>query len=212
MTLMSEVDPGLRTAVVSGRTESSMLLREAREGSTEALGRLFELCGAKLLALIRIRLGPTLRREVESGDILQQTLLKALQKIEQFEGADRDTLMGWLATIAWNEIRDEADYYQRLRRDARLRATWVTGFDPVAQQLHSEVSQLALQEESQQLLAAIDRLDEDHREVIVLRRYEELSFKEVGERLERSPDAARKLFARAMTALTMEMRVVRSGT
>ena len=80
----------------------------------------------KLLALIRIRLSPSLRREVESGDILQQTLLKAFQRIEQFEGADRDTLMGWLATIAWNEIRDQADYYKRLRRDARLRATWAS--------------------------------------------------------------------------------------
>jgi RNA polymerase sigma-70 factor (ECF subfamily) len=209
---MPGIDEGLSRPASPTREESSILLREAREGSNEALGRLFELCGDKLLALIRIRLGPTLRGEVESGDILQQTLLKAFQKIEQFEGADRDTLMGWLATIAWNEIRDQADYYQRLRRDARLRATWVTGFDPVARQLHTEVSRLALQEESRQLVAAMDRLEEDHREVIVLRRYEELSFKEIGDRLERSPEAARKLFARAMTALTMEMRAVRTTT
>ena len=199
-------DKSLRGTGWPSHAESSVLLREAREGSNEALGQLFELCGDKLLALIRIRLGPTLRRQVESGDILQQTLLKAFEKIEHFEGADRDTLMGWLATIAWNEIRDQADYYQRLRRDARLRATWTSGFDPIARQLHTEVSRLALQEESRQLVAAMDRLDEDHCEVIVLRRYEELSFKEIGERLERSPEAARKLFARAMTALTMEMQ------
>jgi DNA-directed RNA polymerase specialized sigma24 family protein len=64
------------------------------------------------------RVGFAGRREVESRDILQQTLLKAFQHIEQFEGENRDTLMGWLATIAWNEIRDQADHYRRLRRDA----------------------------------------------------------------------------------------------
>ena len=203
---MPELDESLRRSGRSNRAESSMLLREARGGSNEALGTLFELCGEKLLALIRIRLGPTLRREVESQDLLQQTLLKAFRKIEQFEGSGRDSLMGWLATIAWNEIRDQADYYQRLRRDARLRQTWVSGFDPAARQLHTEVSRIALNEETRLLVAAMDRLTESHREVIVLRRFEELSFREIGQRLDRTPEAARKLFARAMSTLTVEMQ------
>ena len=66
---MPELDESLRRSGGPGRAESSILLREARAGSNEALGELFDLCGDKLLALIRIRLGPTLRREVESGDI-----------------------------------------------------------------------------------------------------------------------------------------------
>jgi DNA-directed RNA polymerase specialized sigma24 family protein len=42
--------------------------------------------------------------------------------------------------------------------------------------------------------------------VILLRKFEELSFAEIGERLGKSPDACRMLLARAMTALTLEMR------
>jgi RNA polymerase sigma-70 factor (ECF subfamily) len=198
-------DPAMRPPSVA---ESSILLREARGGSNEAIGELFELCGDKLLALIRVRLGPALRREVDSQDIMQQTLLKAFERINQFEGADRDTLMGWLATIAWNEIRDQADYYRRLRRDAHLRATWVSSFDPEERLLHTEVSRIGLREDTRRLVAAMDRLTEAHREVLILRRFEELSFKQIGERLERSPEAARKLFARAMGALTLEMRAL----
>lgn len=191
--------------------ESSILLRQARAGSDEALGDLFELCGEKLLALIRIRLGPSLRREVDSQDILQQTFLKAFQKIDQFEGPDRDTLMGWLATIAWNEIRDQADHYQRLKRDAQLRATWYSSFDPAERQLHTEVSRIALRDDTRLLVEAIDRLATDHREAILLRRFEELTFQEVGDRLGRTPEAARKLFARAMSALTLEMHALRGA-
>ncbi len=52
----------------------------------------------------------------------------------------------------------------------------------------------------------MDALDPIHREVILLRKYEELSFQEIGERLGRSQDACRMLLARALTSLTKAMR------
>jgi RNA polymerase sigma-70 factor, ECF subfamily len=200
---------------MSGRPRSSegsaILLRQARDGSTEALGRLFDLCGEKLLALVRLRLGPELRRELESRDVMQETLLKAFQRLDQFEGGSRDALMGWLAVIAWNEIRDRADHFRRLRRDRRLRVTWQSGLDPVERRLHSEVSRIALRREVRELEAALESLELDHREVILLRRFEELSFRQVGERLGRSEEAARKLYARAVAALTLQVRARRGG-
>ena len=44
------------------------------------------------------------------------------------------------------------------------------------------------------------------RELIVLRKLEELSYREIGERMGKSPDACRMLLARAMTALTLATR------
>ena len=46
---------------------------------------------------------------------------------------------------------------------------------------------------------------EAQREAIVLRKLEELSFREIGERLGRSEDASRMLFGRAMAALTLAL-------
>jgi RNA polymerase sigma-70 factor, ECF subfamily len=191
--------------------DSAVLLQRARGGSEEALGRLFELCGEKLLALIRLRLGPELRREMESRDVLQETLLKAFRRADQFRGTSRDALMGWLAVIAWNEIRDRAEHYRRLRRDARARVSWTSGFDVVERRLHSEASRIDLSDGLRQVTAALERLPADQREVILLRRFEELGFREIGARLERSEEAARKLFARAMASLTLEVRRARGG-
>ena len=53
--------------------------------------------------------------------------------------------------------------------------------------------------------AALETLEEHHREVIVLRKLEELTFAEIGERLGKSEDACRMLFARALTALTSRL-------
>ena len=48
----------------------------------------------------------------------------------------------------------------------------------------------------------------EHFEVILLRKYEELTFPEIGERLGKSADACRMLYARAMTALTRKIQEI----
>jgi RNA polymerase sigma-70 factor (ECF subfamily) len=191
------------------RENSAALLRRARNGSTDAIGVLFEECGERLLAFIRLRLGAELRREIESRDVLQNTFLKALDGIERFEGSGVSTLQGWLAIIASNEIRDQADFYRRLRRDARLRTSLSSSRDIPAEPVRSEVSRIELKEQTSRLERAMEALSPQHREVILLRDYEELGFREIGERSSRSPDAARMLYARAMTKLTVQMQAAR---
>ena len=72
--------------------------------------------------------------------------------------------------------------------------------------MRSEASRLQLKQDTERLERAIEALDEGHREVVLLRSFEELSFPEIGQRLGKSPDASRMLFARAMAALTFKMR------
>jgi len=188
------------------KSASTLLLQEARAGSDEALGAVLDACGQRLLALIRLRLGDGLRREVESRDVLQTTFLKALEHLDQFQGSGSRSLMAWLAAIANNEIRARAEYQQRQRRDARARVSWESDL-PVAASVTSAVSKIQQKERSRALEAALLELTDDHREAILLRQFEELTFAEVGARMGRSEDAARMLYARALAALTMKMSV-----
>ncbi len=186
--------------------ESSLLFTRARGGSTEAIGAVFERYGNRLHALIRLRLGPNLRRRLESRDIPQATLLKAFKGIDRFDGSGTRSLMAWLGTIAQAEICDQADFYGRRKRDSGRDTSLDAKVEQVAERVRSEASRLQLMADTERLERAIDALDEAHREVILLRSFEELSFREVGERLGKSPDASRMLFARAMAALTLQMR------
>lgn len=188
--------------------DSSVLLRRARERSRDALDSVLGECGERLLAFVRLRLGPGLRGRLESGDIVQVTLMRAFQNIEQFEGQSRRSLTAWLVAIARNIIRDEADYHHRQRRDMN-RSVSLDEAGEVAGDVRSEVGRLILKEETMRLEKALESLDPAHREVILLRKYEELGFEEIGERLGRSPDACRMLMARAMTRLTASLRDLR---
>jgi RNA polymerase sigma-70 factor, ECF subfamily len=184
----------------------SALLDRARAGSDAALSRLVERFSPRLLAAIRLRLGPGLRAHLESRDVLQETWLKAVSGLDGFEGEEAGSFMAWLARIAANQIRDRADYHGRQRREAareeRLPPEELDGF---AARVRSETSRLALGEQMARLERALLALSPDHREVIVLRKFEERPFAEVGRAMGRSPDACRVLLARAMAALTLEM-------
>lgn len=185
--------------------ETTVLLRQARAGSAEAVERLYERTAPRLLAFIRLRLGRTLRARLESRDVLQATLLRSFERLGQLEADDPAALMAWLMRIAENEIRDRADYFQRQRRDPAREVPLDAALDAAAAAARSVTSRLVLDEETARLERAIEALDGAHREVILLRKFEDLSFKEVAARLGRSEDACRMLLARAMAALTMKM-------
>ena len=183
---------------------SRELLEQAKAGSPEALNRLYERCAGRLLALIRLRLGKDLRSRLESRDILQATLLKSLEHLSDLNGNETRSLMAWLARIAEHEIRDCADFHHRQRRDA-ARESALDDAAPLPALTRSALSRVILNEQAAQLETALESLSETHREVIVLRKFEELSFAEIATRLGKSEDACRMLLARAMTALTLRM-------
>jgi RNA polymerase sigma-70 factor (ECF subfamily) len=187
------------------RAESSALLRAARAGSAEALDRLYAQVAGRLLGFIRVRMGPSLRARLESRDILQSTLLKSFERIDQFEGDTGGSLMAWLARIAENEIRDRADHAHRARRDVGREVPIEPAAARVAAHVRSALSQAVLTEDAERIERALESLEPPHREVIILRKYEELGFREIAARMGRSEDACRMLLARAMAALTLAL-------
>jgi RNA polymerase sigma-70 factor (ECF subfamily) len=188
------MDPGSSTTV----------LRQALAGSDEALDRLYARYGPRLLSFIRLKMGRDLRARVESRDIVQATFLKSFEHLDDFDGSTGRSLLGWMMRIAEREIQDRADFHTRDKRDAR-RDVDVRDHSDIAVRTKSALSKLILDERAERVENAIATLTDTHRQVILLRTFEELSFPEIATRLGKSEDASRMLFARAMTALTLAL-------
>jgi RNA polymerase sigma factor (sigma-70 family) len=60
---------------------------------------------------------------------------------------------------------------------------------------------LGREERFARLRAALERLDADHRKVILLARIEKLPSREIAERMQRSPQAVAQLLSRALRKL-----------
>jgi RNA polymerase sigma-70 factor (ECF subfamily) len=133
-------------------------------------------------------------------------LLKSLTRLPQVR--DPAAVMGWLSRMADNEIRDRVDYAHRQRRDAVRRVPVDEDVMDLPSPIRQALSLAIVAEEHERLERALEALPDAQREAIVLRKLEELSFPEMAVRLGKSEDACRMMFARAMAALTLQLRAL----
>jgi DNA-directed RNA polymerase specialized sigma24 family protein len=88
---------------------SLTLLAEAQAGNQAALEELLRRYQHRLQRIVRIQLGSsTLRRDLDSMDIVQSTFKAALPKIVELRPASAASLLRWLALIATNQFHDHA--------------------------------------------------------------------------------------------------------
>jgi RNA polymerase sigma-70 factor (ECF subfamily) len=135
------------------------------------------------------------------SDVVQETMLKAHANADQFRGESEADFRSWLAAVLINTLRSMRERQQRLKRGGGREQSLerVAAVPPVDQPTPSAEASKA--EQNQKLLAAIERLPEDYRRVVQLRNLSMLSFREIGERMGRSEDAAQHLWCRAIRQL-----------
>jgi RNA polymerase sigma-70 factor (ECF subfamily) len=185
-------------------------LAAARAGSTDALGQALEGCRAYLLLIAHQELDPALRGKAGASDLVQETLADAVHDFERFEGTSADELRRWLRRLLLNNlvsfIRRYRDADKRdLAREVPLDTE--TQSDPergLASTAPSPSKRAMRQEQARAIQQALARLPEEYRQVLLLRFQEDLSFEEIGQRLQLSPNAARKRWARALKRLQQE--------
>ncbi len=126
--------------------------------------------------------------------------MNAWGHFSRFEGQTPGQLRAWLRKIL---IRASLNARRR-RRAVQLGSKEEAG---VASGAATSPSQAAERNAALEALdAALRGLSERHREVIRLRVWEQLSFEEIGTRLETTQDAARMLYGRALARLREAMR------
>jgi RNA polymerase sigma-70 factor (ECF subfamily) len=187
----------------------AQLLADARNGSAAALGRAIDGCREYLLLIAGRELDARIRSKVGSSDLVQETLLEAQQHFARFHGTTRQELLRWVRRILLRNIANATRRYRATSkrsadRERRSEADAAAGGIADAEGHPPDDAAIA-GEERARVLQAIERLPEDYRQVILARSFDGLSFDEVGARLGRSADAARRLWVRALDRLRSEM-------
>ncbi|HKB02640.1 MAG TPA: sigma-70 family RNA polymerase sigma factor [Gemmataceae bacterium] len=192
--------------------DAAQWLSAARGGSREALGRLLEACRDYLLLVANQELDVDLRAKGGASDLVQQTFLEAQRDFGAFQGASEEELLAWLRRLL---VHNLADFARRYRGTGKRRAEREVALEGdsaaagpaagLAADTPSPSGRAVAREEDEGLERALARLPEDYRTVIVLRYREERSFEEIGQLIDRSPNAARKLWLRAVERLRAEL-------
>jgi len=178
-------------------------LRLARNGQREALGDLLQGYRAYLLRIAHDELPAAVHGKVGSSDAVQETILEALGCFARFQGSTLAELQSWLRTILHRQIGQLTQHYLRTQKRQADREVPSQDQPDAGQETPSSVVGNA--EMATVVRQAMERLPEHYRQVMIWREWDELSFAEIARRLERSEDAARMLWWRALERLNQEI-------
>jgi RNA polymerase sigma-70 factor, ECF subfamily len=149
------------------------LLERARRGDTAAFGLLAETHAP---ALYRLAVALT-RNHVDAEDLVQETLLGALERIGGFEG--RSTLKTWLSRILIFQV-----WKQRRRAKVR-RAIRLSDDNGEPIDLPAPVSGPAESTERKiDVMRMLSTLSPEFRETLILREFEGFSYEEIAKALD----------------------------
>ena len=144
------------------------LVRRVRQGDEAAFRRVVDIHGPRLYLLAMSMLG---NRE-DAQDVVQETFVGAFRGLRGFQG--RSTVKTWLTRILMNNVAN-------LRRSRHLRKTVPLG--EAEEQLGEALAELATEtgraDVRMDIAAVLSRLPQEHREVIVLREIQSMTYDEI---------------------------------
>jgi RNA polymerase sigma-70 factor (ECF subfamily) len=174
------------------RSGLSTIIDAARNGGAEALNRLLRVAHVYLGSFAVHETPEATTHKFDASDIRQESMIDVARGIHKFQGRSRE-FFNWLRQIVRTNTIDQ---HRRHRKSAEREVVDDLLLNNIP--APSETEQLLHVEQREQVEKAMSKLSEDHRAVLRLRVWEGLKWEEIGQKLNRSADASRQLFARAL--------------
>jgi RNA polymerase sigma-70 factor (ECF subfamily) len=176
------------------------LLKKIQEGESEAWEELFRIYHDELLFSIRVQLGSHLRGFLQSEDVFQSVAMEAIKEAGAFEYRGEGSFRAYLHRMVQNKIRDLGDWAH-----AGKRAGGVPLSESILSHMPSKEVEVTYFDmvRFEPLEKCMASLPKEMQEVLILRKIQGWSSKEVAQKLNKSDAAIRKLLSRAMGRLTL---------
>jgi RNA polymerase sigma-70 factor (ECF subfamily) len=179
---------------------------ENANGQISGLEQVLEDHKARLLAMVQRRMDPALSARVGAEDILQQAFLLAMKRWSSYQEQPDITAYAWLYRLVLDCLIEAWRTNNRVRRQVSRDMPWpaesavqlglglvASGTSPSRAYRRKEI-----QQDIQQALNALRPAD---REILWMRHFDQLSFKEIAQVLEITQTAANVRYVRALEKL-----------
>ena len=192
--------------------ETQQLLAGARDGNEVAVNQLMNRHRDALRQMVKMRLDRAIAQRLDASDIVQDVLLEANNRLSDYINNPVMPFHLWLRQLAKDRMID----MHRRHRGAQRRS--VDREQPLASPAFGDRSSLDLaaqlkdleltpaaanirRELEERFLAALEHLNDEDRDIILMRHYEHLGNSEVAQALKISPPAAGMRYLRALRKL-----------
>jgi RNA polymerase sigma-70 factor (ECF subfamily) len=203
-------------------SETEDLLARAGAGDRSAVDALLAAHREPLRRAVSARIDPQLARRIDASDVVQDVLLEAHRRLADYLRAPSMPFGLWLRQLAKDRMIDAHRYHRLAQRRSldREQPTQAPAWaDASSIQLLAELldpektpaSAAVEQELARQLDAALAKLDEGDRSIILMRHREQLSNQDAAARLKLSEAAASMRYLRALRRLRAVLLDGRDG-
>ena len=193
----------------SADADVERLIQLARGGHGAALDELIATWRTYLFHLADSELTADLRAKMGASDLVQNACLDIHQRFDDFQGNTAAEWRVWLRRMLIHDLQDaRRRYLDTAKRDVRREQPLVSDSGSPIEILdyaRSPRASMIAVEESAALREGLARLPLEYREVLRLRNWDCLPFAEIGRQMNRSEEAARKVWARAVLRLQHEL-------
>ena len=176
------------------------LVQKVQQGEAGADDALARRVGGRLLAMIMLRMGPHLRRRRDPEDVLQEVWLEIFRSLPGFDAARGVPFGGWAATIVRRTL-DRLHEYDRARPEPETPPQGGAEAEAPPLERAAAISSPSLRayrrEAIEELVAAVEALPVEQREVVASYWFEELPAAEIAARTGRSRQAVYVMISRA---------------
>jgi RNA polymerase sigma-70 factor (ECF subfamily) len=161
------------------------------------------------LQLRQMHLDPRLQRRFDESDLVQEALMRAHQNLGNFRGENEGALVKWLEQVLANVLTDAVRRERAQKRDVALEQSLNAVLAESSARLEgylaadgaSPVEQAERQEQLLRLAAALDRLPEEYRDVIIHRDLMSSPVEQIATRMGRTAKSVAGLLLRARRKL-----------
>ena len=162
-----------------------------------------------LRLLARLQIDPRLRGKLDPSDLVQETLLKAHERRQQFRGQSDAELAGWLRQILANQLAEAMRSFRRQQRNVDLEKSLESALEESSARIqrwlsldHAGPGQQALRNEQLlQLGEALAQLPDDQRMALEMRHLQGLPVARISEEMGRTVPSVTGLLRRGMKRL-----------
>ena len=157
------------------QTPDALLVKNYVAGDENALTILINRHQSKIYGFIYSKLSD---RDI-ADDIFQDTFIKVIKTLKSNSYNEEGKFLPWVMRISHNLI---IDHYRRNKKMPMFRETEdFSIFSIMSDNVPNIESQLITSQVESDLRKLIEELPEDQKEVLVMRMYQDLSFKEISE-------------------------------
>ena len=152
------------------------LLEQYQQGNREAVSQLLERHTRRVRDYVRMMV----KDNDVADDLTQEVLIKVVKVLDEGRYTDKGRFLPWVLRIAHNRVLD----YFRAQKQAKTISESSAGFDILGSKNFAEPSieaTLISEQQAEDVRALIEELPDEQREVVRMRYYEGLSFKEIAE-------------------------------